>query len=153
MLWAAGMKILGIILALLMLAATAFVNLAAANKSHKLAGDIAEVTKGASPAELALIKKAAGIPSTGRLNGGAVVGGLGGLAAIVLFIAAFVKKDAVKTIAGVAVAFTAASALIYPYVKTGPMDGAAPRSLALVAIALVVLGAVGALLAAKPKTA
>ena len=147
------MKILGIILAILMLAGTAFVSLAAANKSHKLAGDISELTKGLSDAQLAAVAKEAGMPSSGRLNGGAVVGGLGGLAALVLLIAAFAKKDWVKGLGGATVAAAAISAVIYPYVKTGPMDGAAPRTLAFIAIGLAVVGAGGALLAAKPKTA
>ena len=145
------MKILGFILAVLMLAGTAFVGLAAANKSHKLAGDVAEITKGLTDAQLEQIGSKAGIPSTGRLNGGAVVGGLGGLAAIVLLIAAFAKKSWVTGLAVVTVGATALSALIYPYVQTGPMDGAAPRSLALVGIALAVVGAGGALLASRPK--
>jgi hypothetical protein len=147
------MKILGFILAFLMLAGTAFVTLAAANKSHKLASDLAEVTKGMSADELAAVSKGSGmeIPSTGRLNGGAVVGGLGGLAAIVLLIAAFAKKQWVKGLGAVTVGAAALSAAIYPHVQTGPMDGAAPRTLALIAIGLSIVGAGGALLAARPK--
>jgi hypothetical protein len=149
-LFAPRMKILGFILAVLMLAGTAFVTLAAANKAHKLAGDLATATQGLSADELKLLSKEVGdVPSTGRLNGGAVVGGLGGLAAIVLLIAAFAKKQWVTALGGVTVACAALSAVIYPYVKTGPLDGAAPRSLALVAIALAVVGAGGALLAAR----
>lgn len=145
------MKILGFILAVLMLAGTAFVTLAAANKSHKLAGDVSEITKSLSSEELAMVSKNADIPSTGRLNGGAVVGGLGGLAAIVLLIAAFAKKQWVGALAAVTVGCAALSAAIYPHVQTGPMDGAAPRSLALVAIVLSIVGAGGALLASRPK--
>ena len=146
------MKILGIVLAILMLAGTAFVTLAAANKSHKLASDVAEITKGLSADQLEAISKGAGdIPSTGRLNGGAVVGGLGGLAALVLLVSVFAKKQWVKGLAVVTVGAAALSAIVYPYVKTGPMDGAAPRTLALVAIVLSIVGAGGALLAARPK--
>ncbi len=47
----------------------------------------------------------------------------------------------------------ALSAAVYPYVETGPLDGAAPRSLALVTIGLAVVGGLGALLAAQPKKA
>ncbi len=147
------MKILGYILAVLLLASTAFVALAAANKSHKLASDLAEVTKGMSDEMKTAISKEAGeaLPSGGRLNGGAVVGGIGGLAALVLLIAAFAKKDKVKVLGGITVACAALSAVIYPYVKTGPMDGAAPRTLALIAIVLAIIGAGGALLATRPK--
>jgi hypothetical protein len=145
------MKILGIILAVLMLASTAFVALAAANKSFKLAGDLAKVTEGLTADQIKMIEKSGEVPSGGRLKGGAVIGGLGGLAAIVLLIAAFAKKQWVKGLAGATVACAAISAVVYPYVKTGPLDGAAPRSLAFVAIGLAVVGALGAWLAARPK--
>ena len=151
------MKILGYILAVLLLLGTAFVTLAAANKSHKLAGDVGQLSdmmKGLSDAQKAQLEdKTGGIPSAGRLNGGAVVGGIGGLAALVLLIAAFAKKSAVKTLAAVTVGCAVLSAIIYPYVQTGPMDGAAPRSLALVAIGLSIVGAGGAFLASQPKKA
>jgi len=143
------MKILGIILAVLMLAGTAFVDLAAANKAHKLANDIASLTQGLGADEAKMLAKEADIPSTGRLNGGALVGGLGGLAAIVLLVAAFAKKSWVKGLGGATVAAAALSAAVYPYIKTGPLDGAAPRTLALVAIGLSAVGALGAMLAAR----
>jgi hypothetical protein len=143
------MKIVAIIFAVLTLLATSFVALAAANKAHKLAGDVAQVeklTQGMSAQERAAFdKEVGGIPSSGRLNGGAVVGGLGGLAAFVLLIAMFAKKSAAKALAGVTFGAAALSALIYPHVQTGPMDGAAPRSLA---IAAIVMGAIGAACAA-----
>ena len=150
------MKIVAIIFALLTLLSTSFIALAAANKSHKLAGDVSkvmEMTKGMSAAERASFdKEVGGIPSTGRLNGGAVVGGLGGLAAFVLLIAMFAKKEWAKGLAGAVVGGAVLSALIYPHVQTGPMDGAAPRSLALVAIVLGVIGAVCATFAARKTT-
>ncbi|HTL38410.1 MAG TPA: hypothetical protein VL326_35010 [Kofleriaceae bacterium] len=139
------MKIVAIIFAVLTLLATSFVALAAANKAHKLAGDVAQVekmTKGMSAQERASFdKEVGGIPSSGRLNGGAVVGGLGGLAAFVLLIAMFAKKDWAKGLAGATFGAALLSALVYPHVQTGPMDGAAPRSLA---IACIVMGAIGA---------
>src|SRR5580704_19326532 len=138
------MKILGFILALLMLASTAFVTLAAANKSHHLASDLAAVTAGLDASDLKLVDKTIGIPSTGRLNAGALVGALGGLAALVLLVAAFVKKEWVGALSALTIACAAISAAIYPHVPTGPADGAAPRMLALVAIALGALGALGA---------
>jgi hypothetical protein len=151
------MKILGYILAALLLLSTAFVGLMGARKAHKLAGDLAEVsemTKGMSDAQKAAFEeKVGGIPSSGRLNGAAAVGALGGLAALVLLIAAFVKKPAVKSLAIVTVGATALSAILYPYIQTGPMDGAAPRPMALVAIVLAIIGAGGALLASREKKA
>jgi hypothetical protein len=150
------MKVLGFILAFLMLASTAFVGLAAANKSHDAAKAISEITKGMSADDLKVLSKAGDVPalpSSRRLNAGALVGGLGGLAAIVLLIAAFVKKDWVKGLGVVTVACAALSAAIYPYIPTGPTDGAAPRPMAVIAIVLAVLGALGALLAARPKSA
>lgn len=150
------MKIVAIIFAVLTLLSTSFIALAAANKSHKLAGDVAkvmELTKGMSADERAAFdKEAGGIPSTGRLNGGALVGGLGGLAAFVLLIAMFAKKEWAKGLAGAVVGAAVLSAVIYPHVQTGPMDGAAPRSLALVAIVLGAIGAACASFAARRTT-
>jgi hypothetical protein len=145
------MKILGIILAVLMLAGTAFVDLAAANKSHKLAGQISELTSGLTAEQQKMVSKSADVPSSGRLNGGAGLGVIGGLAALVLLIATFAKKDWVKMLAAVTVGATAISAIIYPYVHTGPMDGAAPRPLALIGLALAVVGAGGAFIATRQK--
>ena len=145
------MKIIGIILGILFLASTAFTDLAAANKSHKLASQISELTQGLSGEEAKLLSKEVDVPSTGRLNGGALVGAIGGLAAIVLLVAMFAKKSWAAGLAGAAVACTALSAALYPYVKTGPLDGAAPRSLALVAIVLAAIGAAGALVTSKAK--
>jgi hypothetical protein len=151
------MKIVAIILAVLTLLSTSFIALAAANKAHKLAGDVAkvmEMTKGMSAEERAAMdKEVGGIPSTGRLNGGAAVGGLGGLAAFVLLIAMFAKKDWAKGLAGATFGAAVLSAIVYPYVQTGPLDGAAPRSLAIVAIVLSAIGAACAAFAARPKKA
>jgi hypothetical protein len=150
------MKIVAIIVAVLMLLATTFVALAAANKSHKLAGDVAQVeklTKGMSAQEQAAFdKEVGGIPSSGRLNLGAIVGGLGGLAAFVLLVVMFAKKSWAKGLAGATFGAAALSAIIYPYVQTGPMDGAAPRSLAIVAIVLSAIGAACATFAARRTT-
>jgi len=147
------MKIVAIIFAVLTLLITSFVALAGANKAHKLAGDVAQVekmTKGMSAQERASFdKEVGGIPSSGRLNGGAVVGGLGGLAAFVLLIAMFAKKEWAKGLAGAAFGAAVLSALVYPHVQTGPMDGAAPRSLAIAAIIFSAVGAACATFAAR----
>ncbi len=150
-----AMKILGYVLAVLLLLSTAFVGLMGARKAHKLAGDLAQVSemmKGMSDAQKSAIEdKAGGIPSAGRLNGAAAVGAIGGLAALALLIAAFAKKSSVKTLAVVTVGATALSAILYPYIQTGPMDGAAPRPMALIGIVLAIIGAGGAMLASREK--
>jgi hypothetical protein len=137
------MKILGIILAVLMLVGTAFIDLSAANKAHKLAKDIAAVTDGMGMTD--------DIPSSGRLHGGAFLGVIGGIGAIVLLVATFAKKRWVRALCAVTVAGTVISAMIYPYIPTGPLEGAAPRSLAVVAIVLAIVGAGGAFLAARDR--
>jgi hypothetical protein len=138
------MKIVAIIVSVLMLLGTAFVALAAANKAHKFAGDISELTHSMSDAEKAAVAKEADLPSTGRLNGGAIVGGLGGLAAIVLLVAAFAKKAWVNGLVGATVGCALVSTILYPYIATGPADGAAPRTLAIAAIVMSALGGAAA---------
>lgn len=145
------MKPLGIVFGLLLLLATSFVTLAAANKSHHLASDLAEVTRGLSADQLKAVSGSVDLPSGTRLNAGALVGAIGGLAAFVLLIAMVAKKDSVKGLGGLTVACAALSAAIYPHVETGPADGAAPRLLAMVAIGLAAVGALCAMLAAKPR--
>ncbi len=147
------MKVLGIILAVLMLAGSAFVGVLGANKARDTAHKLSMLTDGMSAEEKAAIEASAemAIPSTGRLTTGAVVGFLGALAAGALLIATFAKKHAVPTFALVAVAVTGISAVIYPHVPTGPLEGLAPRPQALVAGALALVGAIGALIAvARP---
>ena len=145
------MKILGIILAFLMLIGSAFVAYKGADKANKAKNDISEVTKGLSSAQIAAFEKQAGesIPSTGRLGAGRIVGLLGALAAIGLLVVAFAKKQLVGAVAGAAVGLALLSALIYPYIKTGPLEGMAPRPQAFVATVLAVIGAAGAWLYAK----
>ncbi len=149
------MKILGYVLAVLLLVSTAFVGLMGARKAHKLAGDLAQVSemmKGMSAQQRAALEaKAGGIPSPGRLDGAAAVGAIGGLAALALLVAAFAKKSAVKLLAVVTVGATALSAILYPYIQTGPLDGAAPRPMALVGIVLAIIGAGGAMLASRER--
>ena len=147
------MKILGIILAVLFLTSSAFVGIVGSNKARKLSHDISELTKGMSPEMKAAMQKEAGdIPSTGRLSGGGVVAIVGGLAALALLVMAFVKKDLVGKAAVAVVALGALSAIIYPHVDTGPMDGMAPRTQAVVATVLAIIGALGAWLAARKAT-
>lgn len=149
------MKILGLILAVLMLAGTAFIDLTAANKAHKAATDIAKVNEMLGDSGMKGMKGASkelgDLPSPGRLNAGAGLCVIGGLGAIVLLISAFAKKQWVKAIAGATVGATALAAIIYPYVPTGPLEGMAPRPQALLGLVLAVIGAGGALLASRQK--
>lgn len=146
------MKILGIILAVLMLLGSAFVSGAGARKAKHLASELHELTGSMSASDKALLGATSiEVPSEGRLKGGAIAGWIAALGALALLIVAFAKKSAVPALAGLAVAIAAASAVIYPHVQTGPMDGMAPRVQALVATVLTVIGAGGALLAARRK--
>lgn len=147
------MKILGIILAVLMLAGSAFVSIAGARKAKHLASEIHELTSTMSSKDKAALSSAVEVPSQGRLNTGAIAGWIAALAALALLIGAFAKKSAVPALAALAIGIAAASAVIFPHVQTGPMDGMAPRVQALVATVLAVIGAGGALLAARKAKA
>lgn len=143
------MKILGIILAILMLSLSALVGVIGSNKSFKLGGDIAEVTEGLTDQQKEAI--GAELPSASRLKLGGVLGVLGGVAALALLIFLFVKQPLVTGAAAATVALCALAIVVYPSVPTGPMDGMAPRTQAMVAAAMALLGAGGALLARRGR--
>jgi hypothetical protein len=148
------MKIIGYLLAFLSLLATAFVALAAANKSHDLASELSKLLAqlgGDGGHQLDVLGKKMDLPSPGRLNAGALIGAIGGVAAFVLLVASFAKKAWVGGLAALTIACAAISAAIYPHIETGPGDGAAPRLLAVIAIGLAVLGSLGAALAARER--
>jgi hypothetical protein len=147
------MKLLGYILAILFTLVTAFVTLAAANKSHHLATDIATITSQLGGSDLKLLGKTIDLPSTLRLNAGALIGALGGLAALVLLVGAFAKKRWVGGVSAITIGCAALTAAIYPHIDTGPADGAAPRLLAVIAIGLSAMAALGAYLATRPSRA
>lgn len=147
------MKILGLILAFLMLLGSALLSGTAAHKAKHLAVEVHELTSTMSAADRAALGSAVDVPSEGRLKSGAIAGWLAALVAIVLLGAAFAKRSAVPALAALAVAIAAASAVIYPHVQTGPLDGWAPRMQALIATVLAVVGAGGALLAAARRRA
>lgn len=144
------MKILGIVLAVLMLAGSAFVGVIGSNKARDVASDLAKLDS-LSPALKAQLEKETGetIPSKGRLSTGAIVGIVAALAAVALLIVTFAKRNLVPILAAAAVGLTFISAVVYPYVKTGPMDGMAPRTQAIVAGVLALIGAAGSWLAMK----
>jgi hypothetical protein len=145
------MKLLGFILAILLLLATAFVTLAAANKSHHLASDIATITGQLGGADLDVLGKKLDLPSPMRLNIAALIGALGGIASLILLVAAFAKKSWVGAFSVITIGCAAITAALYPHIETGPADGAAPRTLALIAIGLAAVGALGAWLAARRR--
>jgi len=145
------MKIIGIILALLMLSGSALVGITGANKSRDAAKAISALTEGLSDDEKAEVAKLGDVPSSGRLKFGALVAILGAVAAGALLVATFAKKHLVGGLGAAAIAVTALSALVYPHVDTGPMSGLAPRSQALVATVLAIAGTVGAIMASRRK--
>jgi hypothetical protein len=145
------MKPLGYILAILMLLATAFVTLAAANKSHHLASDLATITGQLGGADAAVLGKKLDLPSTMRLNIAALIGALGGIASLIRLIAAFAKKSWIGALSVITLGCAAITAALYPHIETGPADGAAPRPMALVAIGLAALGALGAWMATRRR--
>ena len=152
------MKILGIVLALLMLLASAGIGFIGAGKAADVKGDVEKANAALKdlPAEMraAVEKKAGGeIPSAGRLSAGRIVGMLAAVVCVALLVIMFVKKDLANAAAGAAVGLTALSAVIYPYVKVGENSGMAPRSQAIVALVLAVIGAGGALLFVKKSKA
>ena len=145
------MKILGIILALLMLSGSALIGTIGAGKARDVASDVSKLGD-LTPQMKAMIEKSGeSIPSKGRLSTGAIIGYLAALACVVLLVVTFAKKDLVTQVAGAAVGLTLLSALIYPYVKTGPTDGMAPRTQAIVALVLAAIGAGGSFLAARKR--
>jgi hypothetical protein len=143
------MKILGMILAVLMLSGSAFVGFVGANKARQAANDIDQVTAGMTAEQKSALGEA--VPSTGRLTFGSIVGILGAVAAAGLLAVAFARKSLVPKLAAAAVLLTVLSIAIFPYIETGPTDGMAPRTQAIVAAVLAAIGAVGAMLAARQR--
>ncbi|HEX4451589.1 MAG TPA: hypothetical protein VH143_11995 [Kofleriaceae bacterium] len=143
------MKLLGFILAILLLLATAFVTLAAANKSHHLASDIATIAGQLGGGDSGALAKQLDLPSPMRLNVAALIGALGGIASLILLIAAFAKKSWVGALSVLTIGCAAITAALYPHIETGAGDGAAPRPMALIAIGLAAVGALGAYMATK----
>ncbi len=143
------MKILGLVLAVLMLLGSAAVSVLGARKATQFRAQISELTAGMTDDQIAAISKEADIPSAGRMRAGTIAGYLGAAAAVLLLVLAFAKKRAVPVVAALSLVLIALSAALYPHIDTGPLDGLAPRVQALVAGVLGLIGAAGALLAAK----
>ncbi len=141
------MKVLGIILAILMLGASAFVGLAATNKAFDFSDKITKLTDGMSSSDKAAITKEIGSP--GRFKTGGILGVVGALGCVALLVVMFVKKPLVLKLAIGTLVLCAVAAIVYPGIETGPMDGMAPRPQMLVALGLGAVGAVGAWLASR----
>ncbi len=139
------MKIAGIILAFLMLTGSALIGVLGSSKSMDLGKDLAAITDSMSDAQLS----EAGLPSPGRLKFGGIVSILGAVAAVGLLVVTFVKKDKIKLVAIAALGLAVLAIILYPSIETGPTDGLAPRPQAMLAGALLLLGAGGAFLAQK----
>lgn len=139
------MKIAGIILAVLMLTGSALVGVIGSNKAMDLGKDVAKITDGLSDAQMA----EAGIPSPGRLKFGGIVGILGAVFAVGLMVVTFIKRDKIPLVAIAAGALALVAIVLYPAIETGANDGMAPRTQAIVAGVMLVLGAGGAFLAKR----
>jgi|GEM_PF-2823738 len=137
------MKTLGLVLAVLFLLLGSLVGVLGTNKAMDAASDIDKVLKGAPDS----VKKLA--PSTGRLRTGGVVGILAAMASLGLIVLSFTKKTLVPKVAIAVVVLSALAIVIYPKVPTGPTDGMAPRTQAIVAAIMALVGSAGAFLAFK----
>ncbi len=134
------MKTLGLVLAVIFLLLGSLVGVLGTNKSMDTASDIDKVLKGAPAA----VKSMA--PSTSRLRAGGVVGILAAMASLGLIVLTFTKKNLVPKVAIAVVVLSALAIIIYPKVPTGPTDGMAPRTQAIVAAVMALIGAGGAFL-------
>tara|TARA_R110002096_G_scaffold77896_10_gene183448 strand:- start:14610 stop:15041 length:432 start_codon:yes stop_codon:yes gene_type:complete len=139
------MKIVGIILAALMLLGSAVVGATGSNKSMDLSAEIGAAAEVLSAEQM----EAAGLPSPARLKLGGIVGIIAALGALALLLVTFVQRDKVLLVAGVTMACCILAILLYPGIDTGPTEGMAPRTQAVVALLLAGLGAAGALLAKR----
>ncbi len=139
------MKIAGIILATLMLLGSILVGVIGANKSMDAAEAVAAVSGELTDAQM----EEAGIPSAGRLKTGGIVGIVAALGAFALLIVTFVKREKVLLVAGATMGLCVLAILLYPSMQTGPLDGMAPKTQAMVTAVLAALGAGGAFMAQK----
>jgi len=137
------MKIVGIVLAALMLLGSAFVGAAGSSKSMDLSYEIGAAAEVLTEAQM----EEAGLPSAKRLKFGGLVGIVAALGALALLLATFAKRDKVFLMAGATMAFCVLAILLYPSVDVGPTEGMAPRTQAIVALLMAAIGAGGAVLA------
>ena len=141
------MKILGIVLAFIMLGGSVFVGLAATNKGFDFSSKISQLTEGMDSSQKAAVTNETGSP--GRFKAGGVLGILGAIGCAALLVLMFVKKPLVIKAAIGTLVLCAIAAVAYPGIETGPMDGMAPRPQMLLALGLAAVGAVGAWLATR----
>ncbi len=141
-----AMKIVGLILAALMLIGSAFVGVSGSNKSMELSSEIGAAADVLSEAQM----KEAGLPSAGRLKFGAMIGIVAAIGALVLVLVMVWRSDKVVPVAGVTMACCLCAIALYPSIGVGPTEGLAPRMQAVIALVLAAVGACGALLATRP---
>jgi hypothetical protein len=145
------MRIIGIVLAIVMLVSALGVDLLAASKTHHLAKQIDTLTEGMTADQKAEIASASGAPSTGRLKGGMAVSVFAALAAIVLLVSTFKKKAPHMKIASATLGLTLLGILVYPSFPTGEGEGMAPRPMMILALVLAAIGALGTWLANRRR--
>jgi hypothetical protein len=143
------MKIIGIILATLMLISAVAIDVLAANKTHQLTKGIESVTEGLTAEQKAEVASAAGAPSTGRLKAGMVAGVLAAIASLVLLVTTFNKDASRGAIVAATAGLTLLAIVVYPSIPTGPTDGMGPRPMMIVALVLAAIGAAGSMLAKR----
>lgn len=139
------MKIVGIVIAALMLLGSAFVGATGSNKAMDLSAEIGAAADVLSAEQM----EAAGLPSPARLKSGGIVGIVGSLGALALLLVTFIKRDKVWLVAGATMACCIVAILLYPAIDTGPTEAVAPRTQAIIAMVLAGLGAAGASLAKR----
>ncbi len=151
------MKVLGIVLAILMLLLAGLINLLGAGKAFEASDDLEQAValvesmggaKAAVEAELGQE-----IPSTGRLDGGGFLALLATLAGLVAMVLLFARRKISPHAALACAALAGLTILVYPYIQTGPMDGLAPRTHGVIGLVMGGIAAMGAFLAARKSRA
>jgi hypothetical protein len=138
-------KIVGIILAAMMLFSAVYVGVTGSSKSMDLGDNVVSISGSLSEAEM----DAAGLPSAGRLRFGGIISILAALSALTLLVVTLVSKEKIPTVAIATLALSLLAVALYPTFENGPPADMAPRVQALVATALALLGAAGSMMVKK----
>ncbi len=142
------MKVLALILGIVLFVPVAFIGGAMTKKSFQFADQLGEAfkaTDGMTAEQQKQVEESVKVayakqfntefPSTARVKAGAVLTALGAIASLLLVIFAFVKKNSALGMAGCLLALFALAAVVFPHIPTGPHDGVAPRTGALIGLA------------------
>jgi hypothetical protein len=138
-------KFVGILLSALMLCAAAYVGIAGSSKSMDLGDNVVSISGSLSDSEMA----AAGLPSAGRLRFGGILSILAALSATALLIVTLVQRERVPMVAMATMGLFVLAILFYPTFENGPPADLTPRSQAMIAAALALLGAAGSMLVTR----